>query len=162
MKKKKNKKCKLYTDGGCKPNPGFGAWAAIIIQSSKVTRHSGFEANTTNNRMELKAVIKGLIQLIDQAKLLQIVIEVGIHSDSSYVVQGVNHPSRLEKWRQNGFYTSYGAPLKNRDLWLELNEILESPFIKFKFIKVKGHSDDKWNNECDELASLEIQLNRLY
>ena len=156
------KKCKMYTDGGCKPNPGFGGWAAIIIQSSKVSRISGHEANTTNNRMELQAVISGLETLLAQSKQLNAKIGVCVHSDSAYVVQGVNHENRLAKWKVNGYFTSNGSKIKNVELWMRLAELIEYPDLKVTFVKVKGHSDCKWNNECDELASLEIQLNRSY
>ena len=140
------KTVKIYTDGACSGNPGPGGWAAILIyrQTEKVL--SGGENETTNNIMELTAVIKGLAALKEPC-----VAE--IYSDSNYVVEAINS-GWLEGWAARGWKTADNKPVKNVELWLSLKPLLS--YHKVKFFKVKGHSDDALNNRCDALARAEI------
>lgn len=123
---------KLYTDGACSPNPGMGGWAALFQLNDKLYTRFGYEADTTNNRMELLAIIKGLELLADQNIQASC---VEIYSDSQYVVNTVN-----KNWRKN----------KNIDLWEILDAWIE--VNPLKFIWVKGHASNFYNNRCDELA----------
>ena len=127
----------IYTDGACSGNPGKGGWAAILISGDYKKEISGAEENTTNNRMELKAVIEGL-------KMLKKTCYVNVYSDSSYVVNAFN-----EKWI-DGWIKKAWSQVKNVDLWKELFDLTRNQ--KITFIKVKGQSDNIHNNRCDELA----------
>lgn len=133
------KEVKIYTDGACSYNPGPGGWAAILFYKNHRKEISGGEKETTNNRMELKAVIEGL-------KALKEPCQVKVYSDSAYVVNCF-HQKWYEKWEKNGFK-------KNPDLWKELLVLVRKHHVEF--VKVKGHSDDVWNNRCDELARAAI------
>ena len=138
----KNNVLQIYTDGACSGNPGPGGWAALLMYAGTKKEISGFEPNTTNNRMELMAVIKGL-----QAVTRPCPVEV--YSDSSYVVNAINQ-NWVENWQRNGWRTSAKEDVKNRDLWEHL--IALNARLDPKYIKVKGHSDNEFNNRCDELA----------
>lgn len=131
---------RLYTDGACSGNPGPGGYAAILTFGDKEKVISGGEPSTTNNRMELLAVIKGLESLVKRC-----VVEV--HSDSAYVVNAVNN-DWLKKWASRKWEN-----VKNPDLWAKLMQLLSCHDVRF--IKVKGHSDDEMNNRCDEIARKE-------
>jgi ribonuclease HI len=146
MEDKRLKKVLLYTDGACSGNPGAGGYAYILLYKGIEKQGSGYEASTTNNRMELKAVIEGL-------KALKFRCEVEIYSDSAYVVDAFNK-GWLDKWQKNDFKTAQKEEVKNIELWLELAELVSGH--EASFIKVKGHSDNEYNNRCDKLAVEQI------
>lgn len=135
-------KVDVYTDGACSGNPGKGGYCAILKYGEIEKIVSGFEDDTTNNRMELLAVIKGL-------ESLKKVCEVNLFSDSSYVVNAFNE-GWIYDWQSNGWKTSSKKDVKNVDLWLNLLELTKTHQVKF--IKVKGHADNPYNNRCDKIA----------
>jgi Ribonuclease HI len=140
------KKIIIYTDGACRGNGkedaigGFG----IVLEYNGIRKEikKAFK-NTTNNIMELSAVIEALSMLKEPC-------EVIIHSDSAYVVNAINQ-NWLKGWQKNGWKTSTKEPVKNRELWEQLIKLIE--YHKVSFVKVKGHSDNVFNNRCDELAN---------
>ena len=136
----------IYTDGACSGNPGPGGWGVILMHEQNKKELSGGETDTTNNRMELLAVIRGL-------KTLTKPCNVELYSDSAYIINAFNQ-NWIENWQKNDWKTSSKSPVKNKDLWLELLSLLKVHNVKF--IKVKGHSDNQFNNRCDELARNEI------
>lgn len=138
-----NKQIDIYTDGACSGNPGPGGWGAVLLYGDNKKELSGAEADTTNQRMELLAVIKGLEALKVRGW------EVNIHSDSAYVVNALNN-NWLENWQKNGWKNSKKEDVANQDLWKRLLPLLQLNKVKMK--KVKGHSGDVWNEKCDELA----------
>lgn len=140
---------KIYTDGACSGNPGAGGWAALLLYGAAKKEISGFVNDTTNNRMELLAAIEGL-----KAVKLRSDLKIELYSDSAYLVNAVNQ-KWLTGWQQNGWRTSDKKDVKNKDLWLELIEL--NRHLSPKYIKVKGHSDNQYNNRCDELAVAEIK-----
>ncbi|MBE3579509.1 MAG: ribonuclease HI [Caldanaerobacter subterraneus] len=137
----------IYTDGACSGNPGPGGWAAVLIYKGIKREISGFEENTTNNRMELKAAIEGL-------KALKRPCKVNLYSDSSYLINAFNE-GWIEKWQKNNWLKSDKTPVENQDLWKELLEVSKPHQINW--IKVKGHSDNEYNNLCDRLAAEQIK-----
>jgi len=137
----------IYTDGACSGNPGPGGYAAVIIYGDNEKEISGREENTTNNRMELKAAIEGL-------KLLNKPCNIKLYSDSAYLINAYNN-KWVENWKKNGWKNASKEPVKNVDLWEEIESLLR--IHKVEFIKVKGHADNKYNNRCDELAVAAIQ-----
>ena len=137
----------IYTDGACSGNPGSGGWGAILMCGDFVKKIAGAEKETTNNRMELEAVIQALTCLKKQSK-------VTLYSDSAYVVNAFNQ-GWIKNWQQSGWRTSGRKPVQNKDLWLRLIKLTQAHHVKF--IKVKGHSDNQYNNECDELARKAIE-----
>lgn len=139
------KKIDLYTDGACSGNPGIGGWGAILIYNKIEKILSGGEENTTNNRMELTAVIKGLQALKEGCK-------VNIYSDSAYVVNAFLQ-GWVDNWLENNWKSSKGQ-VQNIDLWQQLLEVLNKHEVKW--FKVKGHADNVNNNRCDKLARGEI------
>ncbi len=132
----------IYTDGACSGNPGPGGWGAILMYKDNKKEVSGGKKSTTNNEMELTAVIEGL-------KLLKYPCEVEVYSDSAYVVNAFLQ-KWIDNWIKNNWKTSNKEPVKNQELWKKLYELTKTH--KVKFIKVKGHSDNEFNNRCDELA----------
>ena len=132
----------IYTDGACSGNPGPGGWGVILMYKDNKKEISGGKKNTTNNEMELTAVIEGL-------KMLKYPCEVEVYSDSAYVVNAFLQ-KWIDNWLKNNWKTSNKEPVKNQELWKELYELIKTH--KVKFIKVKGHSDNEFNNRCDELA----------
>ena len=135
-------KVTIYTDGACSGNPGPGGWGTILMYKDIKKEISGGNKNTTNNVMELTAVIEGL-------KMLKFPCEVKIYSDSAYVVNAFTQ-KWIYGWLKNGWKTSNKEDVKNKELWQELYEFTKVHDIEF--IKVKGHSDNEYNNRCDELA----------
>lgn len=135
----------IYTDGACSGNPGPGGWASILMAGGVKKELSGGERDTTNNRMELMAVIQGLRALKRPCK-------VDIYSDSAYVVNAFDQ-NWIGKWVKNGWKNSAKAEVANSDLWKELIKLTSTHNVTFH--KVKGHSDNKFNNRCDELAVAE-------
>ncbi len=132
---------RIYTDGSCLGNPGNGGWAAIIIDDEKKTRIKGSKKNTTNNQMELLAPIKALKKIPKGSN-------VQIFTDSKYVKSGITE--WIHNWRKNGWKTANKQPVKNKDLWTELDLLTNEFEIKWSW--VKGHSTDKLNNEVDLIA----------
>lgn len=137
-----NKKVTIYTDGACSGNPGKGGWGSILIYGDVVKELSGGEDNTTNNRMELKAVIEAL-------KALKSPCDVEIYSDSAYVVNAFAQ-KWIDNWIKNNWKTADKKSVKNVDLWQELLVLIKTHNVTFK--KVKGHSDNELNERCDKLA----------
>ncbi len=136
------KRVVLYTDGACSGNPGAGGWGAILIYNGRERELSGGEAQTTNNRMELMAVIKGL-------EALKYHCDVEIYSDSAYTVNAFNN-GWITLWRNNGWKKADKKPVLNEDLWRELLRLTQIHSVVF--CKVKGHADNEYNNRCDALA----------
>ena len=136
----------IYTDGACSGNPGPGGYAGILIYNNREKIISGGENPTTNNRMELTAVIKSLQTLTE-------VCAVNLYTDSAYVCNAITQ-GWLADWQLKNWKNSQKKPVLNKDLWLLLLEQLEKH--KVNFIKVKGHADNKNNNRCDEIARNEI------
>lgn len=132
----------IYTDGACSGNPGDGGYCAILSYNGREKVVSGYEENTTNNRMELLAAIKGLESLIEPC-------EVKLYSDSRYLVDAFNL-GWITTWQNNGWKNSGGKSVKNADLWKRLIELLT--IHEVNFVKVKGHSDNEYNNRCDKIA----------
>lgn len=140
------KQVTIYTDGACSGNPGKGGWCAILDYNGIEKILSGAEAQTTNNRMELQAVISGLAAL-NQPCL------VDVYSDSAYVVNAVLN-NWLEDWQRRGWRTAGKEAVKNVDLWQQLLGLLA--VHKVTFHKVKGHADNERNNRCDAIARAAI------
>lgn len=139
----------IYTDGACSNNPGPGGWAAVLIYKGVERTISGYEADTTNNRMELMAVLQAL-------KALKEPCAVTLHTDSAYI-HNAFVKGWITKWQTNGWKTSSKKPVENQDLWKEIVRLSEQHKVIWK--KVKGHSDNKYNNICDELARKAITDN---
>ncbi len=135
----------IFTDGACSGNPGPGGWGAILRANGKEKEISGGEAATTNNRMEIMAVIKALQSLTKPAA-------VTIHTDSRYVMDGAT--IWIKKWKANGWKTSDKKPVKNADLWLALEEAAAPHQLSWRW--VKGHSDHVENARADALARAAI------
>ncbi len=135
-------KVTIYTDGACSGNPGPGGWSAILIYNGQEKELFGCEKDTTNNIMEMTAVIKGL-------EALKFPCEVDLYSDSAYVVNSFSQ-GWIYNWIKNDWKTADKSPVKNKDLWINLYNLTK--IHKVNFMKVKGHSDNKYNNRCDELA----------
>ena len=135
-------KITIYTDGACSGNPGPGGWGAILMYQENKKEISGGKKNTTNNEMELTAVIEAL-------KMLKFPCQVNLYSDSAYVVNAFLQ-NWIGNWLKNNWKTSSKEPVKNQELWKQLYELTKTHQVKF--IKVKGHSDNEFNNRCDELA----------
>ena len=135
----------IYTDGACSGNPGPGGWGAILMLGENRKEISGGSADTTNNIMELTAVIEAL-------KILKRPCKVKVYSDSAYVVNAF-----LQKWiygwMKKGWKTAGGDPVKNKELWQELYSLTKVHDVTFN--KVKGHADNEFNNRCDEMAVAE-------
>ena len=138
----------IYTDGACSGNPGPGGWGAILMYDEMKKEISGGEKNTTNNIMELTAAIKAL-------DCLKFPCEVELYSDSAYLVNAFNQ-KWIEGWIKNNWKNSNKEEVKNKELWEKLIDL--NKIHKIKFIKVKGHSDNIYNNRCDELARNEIKI----
>ena len=141
------KQVTIYTDGACSGNPGAGGWGAILEYRGTEKELSGGEAETTNNRMELSAVIFALAALKEPCK-------VDLYSDSAYTVNAFNE-GWLNSWQKKGWRGADNKEVKNRDLWEKLLALTEKHEVTFH--KVKGHSDNEKNNRCDALARGEIK-----
>tara|TARA_B100001250_G_scaffold409578_1_gene434195 strand:- start:883 stop:1308 length:426 start_codon:yes stop_codon:yes gene_type:complete len=140
-------KYKIYTDGACSGNPGPGGWAAVILENNKVKDMMfGNEKNTTNNKMELIAPIKAIQKFKKKS-------EISIFTDSTYVKDGIT--VWIKKWEKNGWKTASKKPVKNKDLWKKLKNLSLKHSIKW--VWVKGHAEDKYNNLADDLARRAIK-----
>ncbi|HUX49592.1 MAG TPA: ribonuclease HI [Spirochaetia bacterium] len=137
----------IYTDGGCIGNPGVGGWAFVLLEDGKTTEHKGAEALTTNNRMELTAVIEAL-EYIRQDVPGVSSEAIRIVTDSEYVRRGISE--WILTWIRNGWKTSGRAPVKNQDLWKRLHVLQEHYSISWDW--VKGHSGNQYNEMCDQLV----------
>ena len=137
----------LYTDGACSGNPGPGGWGAILSYNGVEKELSGGEASTTNNRMELMAVISGLEALKEPCR-------VELYSDSKYVIDGLSK-GWAASWRKNGWRKADKKPALNPDLWERLLNLVEKNELSYHW--VKGHADNPYNNRCDGLAVTESQ-----
>ncbi|MCX8130187.1 MAG: ribonuclease HI [Clostridia bacterium] len=145
-----NKRVIIYTDGACSGNPGDGGWGAILKYGGSEKVISGFEKDTTNNRMELTAAIEAL-------RCLKMPCEVELYSDSAYLINGFNN-NWVRNWKSNGWRNSSKEEVKNIELWKELDRM--NQMHKITWVKVKGHSDNEYNNRCDKLATGEIKKHR--
>ena len=135
-------KFKIYTDGACSGNPGKGGWAAIILDSNlNQSSISGSESNTTNNRMELLAAIMALKKIKKKS-------DITIFTDSKYVKDGIT--DWIKKWKLNSWKSSNKKPVKNKDLWIKLDNVCLKHKVTWKW--VKAHAGNKYNNLVDELA----------
>jgi ribonuclease HI len=134
------KEVSIYTDGACSGNPGPGGWGAILSYKDVEKELSGGEAMTTNNRMELTAVIQAL-------GLLKEPCDVTVYTDSQYISRAMTE-GWLKKWKAAGFTKKGG--LKNEELWRQLDQLLQRHTVRFQW--VKGHADNEFNNRCDRLA----------
>ena len=143
-----NKKVIIYTDGACSGNPGKGGWGAVLKYGEITKQISGYSDLTTNNKMELQAVIEAL-------KLLKKRCDVEIFTDSVYVKDGIT--KWINSWKMNNWKTSKKEPVKNKELWIELDNLRNQHYIKWNW--VKGHADDEINNIDDKLARSEILKN---
>ena len=132
----------IYTDGACSGNPGPGGWGAILMLGDHKKEISGGSKETTNNIMELTAVIQAL-------RLVKRPCKIKLYSDSAYVVNGFLQ-GWIYNWIKKNWKTADGKPVKNKELWEELYKFTKMHDIEF--IKVKGHADNEYNNRCDELA----------
>ena len=137
---------KIYTDGACSGNPGKGGWAAIIIDGKNQLNISGSENKTTNNRMELMAPIMAL-------KKIKTKSEITIYTDSRYVKDGITE--WIKKWKLNNWKNSNKKPVKNKDLWIKLDNLCQVHKINWKW--VKAHAGNKYNNLVDKLAVAETK-----
>jgi len=141
---------KIYTDGGCSGNPGPGGWAYVMVKETSKgdeidARRKGAEKKTTNNRMELTAVIMALRSLKRKGKVSS---QITVYTDSQYVQKGIT--TWIHTWKKNSWRTSDKTPVKNRELWEELDSLAEEFSPKWKW--VKGHAGNEYNEMCDELT----------
>ncbi len=144
-------RARIYTDGGCRPNPGPGGWGAVILREGEApVELSGSADETTNNRMELQAAIEALASLDGPH-------EVVLHTDSTYLKRGITE--WLARWRASGWRTAGKTPVQNRDLWERLDRELARHRVRWAW--VKGHAGDRWNERADALASAAIPGVRL-
>lgn len=140
------KEVTVYTDGACSKNPGPGGWAAVLKFGEHIREVSGGERQTTNQRMEIQAVVEALQALKESC-------HVKIHSDSAYVVNCIKQKWYVN-WQKNGWRNSKGDPVQNKDLWEALLSAMQRHRVEF--VKVKGHAGVAWNERCDELARAAI------
>lgn len=132
---------KIWTDGSCLGNPGPGGWAFVATDGTNVAERCGGERDTTNNRMELMAVIRALSAAHRHKS-------VEIHTDSQYVKNGMQ--LWLQNWKKKNWRTADKKPVKNQDLWQQLDELASN--IEIRWVWVKGHAGEEFNERCDELA----------
>jgi ribonuclease HI len=137
----------IYTDGACSGNPGPGGWGAVILNEEKIdTNISGKEQSTTNNRMELMAPIMALRKIKKASKIT-------IYTDSTYLKNGIT--TWVKNWEKNGWKSTNKKPVKNKDLWVTLNELSKEHVIDWKW--VKAHAGNKYNEIADKLATNAIR-----
>ena len=138
----------IYTDGACSGNPGIGGWGVVILDNGEEIHLNGGDYNTTNNKMELIAAIKAL-EYFEQRK------DLIIYTDSKYVKDGIE--SWIINWKQNGWKTSTKKPVKNKEMWIALDDLIKKHNINWKW--VRGHAGDKYNEKADYLARRYIEEN---
>lgn len=139
----------IYTDGACAGNPGPGGYAAIIIGENTRKEIAGYKEDTTNNRMELLAVIEGLKAIKKGSK-------IKVFSDSNYVIKGIT--GWIDNWKKNGWKTAKKNNVKNKILWKELDKLTQE--YDAEFLKVKGHAGNEYNEKADSMAKEQIKLNK--
>ena len=139
------KTVQIYTDGACSGNPGPGGWGAILVYNQHEKEISGGDKYTTNNKMELTAVVKAL-------EILNEPCRVALYTDSKYIVDSVNN-GWVYSWQKNKWRKSDGKPALNVDLWMRVLQLMEIHQVKFNW--VKGHADNYYNNKCDQMAVAE-------
>jgi ribonuclease HI len=139
----------IFTDGACSGNPGPGGWGAILRYQGVEKELSGYEAHTTNNRMELVAVVRALTALREPCTVI-------VHTDSRYVRDGIT--TWMPKWKRNGWRTSTKAPVKNQELWQALENAAQRHQVEWRW--VKGHDGHPENERCDALAREAIRQGR--
>jgi len=155
-------KIRVYTDGACSDNPGPGGWGVIFLLNDDCTEKSGHEIKTTNNRMELMAIVEALKTIVNEIYPTTHCREYELYSDSAYVVNSVNG-GWINRWLSNGWVTTRGEDIKNKDLWKEYIKCSDeciSNDIKIRLIKIKGHSGNAFNEHVDKLAKDEVLLAR--
>jgi ribonuclease HI len=140
----------IYTDGGCSGNPGPGGWAYVLVEGTGQLTASGFEAETTNNRMELTAVLKALEYAAGRQESKG--REITVYTDSQYVKRGITE--WIHTWEKNGWKTSNKKPVKNQDLWKSLKSIADTVPVSWEWLK--GHAGDPLNELCDALVQKAI------
>ena len=139
----------VYTDGACLGNPGPGGWAALLIADGETRELSGYEPQTTNNRMELRAAVEALRALPDGT-------EIDLHTDSQYLRTGMSE--WLARWKRNGWRTADRKPVKNVDLWQDLDALAARHVVRWHW--VRGHCGHPENERCDALANEAIRRAR--
>lgn len=142
-------KVEIFTDGACKGNPGKGGWGALLVADGKEKEMFGGEANTTNNRMELRAVIEAL-------GALKRPCEVVLHTDSQYVQKGISE--WIHGWKARGWKTAAKEPVKNADLWMELDSARQQHQVEWRW--VRGHAGHPGNERADRLANRGVETVR--
>ena len=162
MKKGNQMRIRIFTDGACSENPGPGGWSAVIATKEGTQILKGFEGDTTNNRMELMAVVRVLSHIMasgisgfNPAK-----DKIEIHSDSAYVINAINDKWTI-KWKLNGWKTTKGKDVKNRDLWEEFMSLMmafKSSKMSVQFVKVKGHKGVALNELADQIAKEQVNI----
>lgn len=140
-----NKDINIYTDGACSGNPGPGGWGVYIDNNGEIIELSGNESETTNNRMELQAIIEALSYFSDISK-------INLFTDSKYVIDGAN--SWMVNWKKNGWQTAQKKPVKNKDLWIKLDTLIQTHKLTWNW--VKGHDGNFGNERADYLATSAI------
>jgi|TARA_B110000967_G_scaffold205255_1_gene249420 ribonuclease HI len=140
-----NKDINIYTDGACSGNPGPGGWGVYIDNNGEIVELSGNESETTNNRMELQAIIEALSYFSDISK-------INLFTDSKYVIDGAN--SWMVNWKKNGWQTAQKKPVKNKDLWIKLDTLIQTHKLTWNW--VKGHDGNFGNERADYLATSAI------
>ena len=145
------KKVEIYTDGACSGNPGPGGWGAVLIYGERKVELSGFEKDSTNNKMELTAPIEALKKLKEPCG-------VNLYSDSAYLINAFKQ-GWLDKWIKNGWKRNKNEEVKNIELWKELVRLAN--YHTIEWIKVNGHADNEYNNLCDKLATDAIKNTRV-
>lgn len=150
---------RIFTDGACSENPGPGGWASVFSRHNKIEEIYGYEYDTTNNRMELMAVVESLRKILKEYNRCN---DYELYSDSAYVVNSINN-NWIENWRMNGWKTTRGEDIKNKDLWLSFlklkGEIVDKQ-INLKIHKVKGHSGNTFNEYVDSIAKDQVLFAR--
>ncbi len=136
----------IFTDGGCSGNPGPGGWAWVRVVGDVVQERWGAEPGTTNNRMELSAVISALQAVSENPALSG--APVTVYTDSQYVQKGIS--SWIVNWKRNGWRTASKEPVKNQDLWMQLDALSQQLRIQWRW--VKGHAGNKYNERCDAMT----------
>lgn len=150
-----NKKIEIYTDGSSLGNPGPGGWGTVVVENGKIIFElGGFDKNTTNNRMEIKAVIEALRYANKNYEGR----EVSIVADSNYVLLGITQ--WIHNWQRNGWKTAGKKPVLNQELWQELWQLKEESTSKILWQKVKGHSGHVFNERADEIATNKASLQK--
>lgn len=144
----------IYTDGGCSGNPGPGGWGVVVIYKGEARQLSGGEHATTNNRMELMAAINALSVVKNTPQFTGLPVTVNI--DSQYVKNGIT--VWIKGWKAKGWKTADKKPVKNQDLWVQLDDLNSSMNVNWNW--VKGHAGIQYNEVCDQLCQMEIANNR--